>query len=118
MNELRGWLKDADPVASEPPLSDAEAQRMRRAMMAAAEEPAPAFAIWGRGSWAAVCVALAVSVALGIDRWSKADEIRGRDVADTRPGVAAPDGSTRRQIQLIAPGGTRVIWIFNEEFEP
>ena len=30
MNELRDWLKDADPVVNEPPLSDADVQRMRR----------------------------------------------------------------------------------------
>ena len=32
MNELRDWLQDGDPVANEPPLSDADVQRMRRAI--------------------------------------------------------------------------------------
>ena len=31
--------------------------------------------------------------------------------------VAEPAPGERRQVQLIAPGGTRVIWIFNADFE-
>jgi hypothetical protein len=115
MNDVRDWLKDADPVANEPPLSDADVQRMRRAVVTASE-PSPSFADWARGSWAAATVAIALMIAVGMNRWiTPASNVEiNRDVA---PAVAS-DNVTRRQMQLIAPGGTRVIWVFNDEFKP
>ena len=116
MNDVRDWLKDADPVINEPPLSDADAQRMRRAIVAAGEAR-PASLAWARGSWAAASVVVVLAIALSVSRWVRPGE-------ETRAGVAAPtevsvpEASTRRQLQLIAPGGTRVIWIFNDEFKP
>jgi hypothetical protein len=115
MNDVRDWLKDADPVANEPPLSDADVQRMRRAIVTATE-PSHSFADWARGSWAAATVAIALTVAVGMSRWmTAAPEVNGG--ADVAPNVVAEAG-TRRQMQLIAPGGTRVIWVFNDEFQP
>ena len=115
MNDVRDWLKDADPVANEPPLSDVDVQRMRRAVVNASES-AYSFADWARGSWAAATVAIAVTIAVGMSRWmTPGSEV---DVsAGGRPAVSSEIG-TRRQMQLIAPGGTRVIWIFNDEFKP
>jgi hypothetical protein len=36
--------------------------------------------------------------------------------AIARADAAAP--AARRQLQFATPGGTRVIWVFNPEFEP
>jgi hypothetical protein len=36
---------------------------------------------------------------------------------DVQPREVSEAGA-RRQLQLIAPGGTRVIWVFNDEFKP
>jgi len=57
MNDVRDWLKEADPIANEPPLSDAEVQRTRRAIVTASES-SRSFADWARGSWAAATVAI------------------------------------------------------------
>src|SRR5262245_52119171 len=115
MNDVRDWLKDADPVANEPPLSDADVQRMRRAIVAASEST-HSFADWARGSLAVATVAIAVTIAVGMSRWMMpAPDV---DVsADVSPSVVI-DVPARRQMQLIAPGGTRVIWIFNDDFKP
>jgi hypothetical protein len=116
MNEVRDWLKDADPVGHEPPLSDVDVQRMRRAIVAAGEA-APSRFVWSRGSWAAASVVVVLTIVLSVSRWAGPGEETRAGVA-TPTGVAVPEASTRRQVQLIAPGGTRVIWIFNDEFQP
>ena len=117
MNELRDWLKDADPVVNEPPLSDADAQRMRRLIVAAGESRQSSFVEWARGSWAVATVVIAVTIALSMSRWMQPGEDKVRDTAAAAPGIA-PETVTRRQVQLIAPGGTRVIWVFNSDFTP
>lgn len=115
MNDVRDWLKDADPVANEPPLSDADAQRMRRAIVAASDSSS-SFADWARGSWAVATVAIALTIAVGMSRWMT--PARDAEISREATPVAAPEIGARRQMQLIAPGGTRVIWIFNDDFNP
>jgi hypothetical protein len=54
---------------------------------------------------------------MGMTRWyTPAPDVRPAQVE--APPVTAPEHATRRQVQLIAPGGTRVIWIFNADFKP
>ena len=113
MNELRDWLKDADPVGNEPPLPDIEFQRMRRTVSEAASARPVSPGFW-RSSWATACLGIVVVIAVGVGRWWSASE---PVPAETTPTLAVPESATRRQVQLIAPGGTRVIWIFNADFE-
>jgi hypothetical protein len=117
MKELGDWLQEGDPIASEPPLSDADSQRMRQAVVAAVDRPQPFFADLARGSWAAATVMVALTMAAGAHRWfAPLPETRRSDVQAV-PIAAAPTPGERRQVQLIAPGGTRVIWIFNADFQ-
>ena len=117
MNELRDWLKDGDPVATEPPLSDVDRRRMWQAIVAASGIRQSPFADWARGSWAAATVVVGLTIAMGMTRWyTPAPDVRPEQVE--APTVTAPEHATRRQVQLIAPGGTRVIWIFNADFKP
>ena len=117
MNELRDWLKDGDPVASEPPLSDVDRRRMRQAIVAASESQQSPFADWARGSWAAATVVIGLTIAMGMTRWyTPAPDVHLVQV--DAPTMTAPEHATRRQVQLIAPGGTRVIWILNADFKP
>ena len=117
MNELRDQLKAGDPVANEPPLSGEDVQRMRRAI-ANGESSRPSFGDLARGSWAAATVVIALAIAISMSQRSKpSSEL---PVATQREAsTAAPrEPGARRQVQLIAPGGTRVIWIFNADFQP
>jgi hypothetical protein len=117
MNELRDQLTAGDPVADEPPLSHEDVQRMRRAI-AGGESPRPSFGDLARGSWAAATVVIAVTIAIGMSRWSSpASDVSRAPVTEPWPSVTQEAGA-RRQVQLIAPGGTRVIWIFNADFKP
>ena len=118
MNELRDWLKDGDPVDNEPPLSDAEVQRIRRAIVNAADSRQPSFGDWARGAWAAATVVVALVIAVSLVRRTKPIDSVPNTNADAAPAAAVPEHAARRQVQLIAPGGTRVIWIFNDDFQP
>ena len=118
MKELRDWLKDGDPVANEPLLSDADVQRMRRAVVSAGETRPSFFADWARGAWAAATVVVALTIAVSVSRWQASSQNGRQANVDVPPTVAAPEIGARRQVQLIAPGGTRVIWIFNADFQP
>jgi hypothetical protein len=118
MNELRDWLKEGDPVANEPPLSDEDVRRMRRAIVAEDASDRSAFADWARGSWAAATVLVALTIAVSISRWATPSSDVGDVTVDAAHAAAPPEPGARRQVQLIAPGGTRVIWIFNDDFKP
>jgi hypothetical protein len=118
MKELRDWLKDDDPVANEPPLSEADVQRMRRAVADAGELHASSFSDWARGSWATATVVVALTIAVGLTRWfTPLPDVRNLDAGATSTSEPSQPAA-RRQVQLIAPGGTRVIWIFNADFQP
>jgi hypothetical protein len=113
MNDLRERLKSADPAVDDG-LSDVDAQRMRRAIVNAAGEPPIGHPIEWRPSWTAVTLAIAATAIFAVTR-SREPRVDG-PVAPTS-GVSQPVDS-RRQLQFIAPGGTRVIWIFNPDFKP
>lgn len=116
MKDLHDWLKEGDPIASEPPLSDADVQRMRQVVLVASHEPQRFIVDWARGSWAVATVMVALTIAAGVHRWFTLPETRSADVRAVST-AAAPAPGERRQVQLIAPGGTRVIWIFNADFQ-
>jgi len=116
MNDLRGRLQDADPVALEAPLAEHDVQQMRRAIVAAADEHQSVRTGWRRTTWATASVAIAITVAIGISRWFEPRDERPASAVRTVP--ASPASESRRQLQIIAPGGTRVIWVFNENFKP
>lgn len=118
MNDLRDWLKDGDPVANELPISEADVQRMRRTIADAGESHASSFSDWARGSWATAIVVILLTIALGLTRWfTPLPDIRNGDAVATSTSEPSQPAA-RRQVQLIAPGGTRVIWIFNADFQP
>jgi hypothetical protein len=118
MNTLRDWLQHADPVAREHPLTEEDAQRMRRVVLAAVEER-PRLLIWRHSVWAAATVAVALVAVAGVARWWRpaaedpAIVERGSDSSHQRV-----DSSTRRQLLFATPGGTRVIWVFTPDFKP
>jgi hypothetical protein len=96
MNELRDWLKDADPIVNEPPLSDADAQRDAAGSRAAGDVGASTSC--GRadsGGGTVVCSAHDPwASAVAECRTSKMErQVRSRRVDPGRV-------STRRQVQI------------------
>ena len=112
MTTLKARLSEGDPAAGAG-LSDGDVQEMRRMVVAAAAKPMGAPAWWGQSL--AVAALLLVMIGAGL--------FAGRRAADREPvivPVALEDpapGGERRQLQFSTPGGTRIIWVFDSEFQ-
>ena len=114
MNDVGKWLKDADPLASSPrdaALARDEAQAMRRAMLAALDERRSAAVFWPRPLAMAATVALTLASGIFLGR-----HLPPPHAVDRSASAAQVDEI--RQLQFATPGGTRVIWVFNPDFQP
>jgi len=113
MDELRNRLQDADPLAREPGLSTADAERIRRQVLGARRHAMPV----QRGVFMAAAVGILVVVGAAAILVRTALPI---DLAKSTPASVEPSFGQRpgaRQLQFYTAGGTRVIWTFNPEFE-
>jgi len=112
MTTLKARLSEGDPAA-EAGLSAGDVEEMRRVVVAAASGPVAAPAWWGQS----LAVAALILVMIGAGLFA------GRRAADREPLLVpialeapAPEGE-RRQLQFSTPGGTRIIWVFDSEFQ-
>jgi hypothetical protein len=116
MIDLSTLLKDADPVAREEAFSPEDASAMRREMLAALPDGAAAGPVWTRPLALAAAAAIVMSVTS-----IAGHRARSARAVDAVPGASTnlPDeGSSgsleKRQLQFATPGGTRIIWIFDQ----
>jgi hypothetical protein len=110
MTRWQQSLRDGDPAATDV-LSEQEAQSIRRAVVAVARECRSTTRVWPRQLAIAAMAALAIVSAVIVRRpWSSAE-----------PAIAPPAATVvpaeRRQLQFATPGGTRIIWTFDSEFD-
>jgi hypothetical protein len=112
MTTLKARLFEGDPAA-EAGLSAGDVQEMRRVVVAAAATPAAAPAWWGHSL--AVAALIAVMIGAGLVAGRRAAD-RERLIAPIAVEAPAPEGE-RRQLQFSTPGGTRIIWVFDSEFQ-
>ena len=113
MTDLTRLLQDADPVREDGQLGSDAAQRIRRTVLAALPEQSPMRTPWHR-PLALAAVAL-LFLALGTMAGHRA--LTRRVLSAPAADLAAVDGQgggERRQLQFSTPGGTRVIWIFDD----
>ena len=115
MKDPSSLLRAADPLRDESEhqeLSTADAQAIRRAMLAAI--PAAAVRpIWRRPVPLAAAAALIASVS-GLVGHRLVTRV---DVEPTLESLEAPlveSDAERRQLQVATPGGTRIIWVFDD----
>ena len=112
MNDWRTALRDEDPAAHAQLRAD-EVQAMRRAVLSAVPAPAAAPArLWFQPLVVAATIALMIGTGA----------VAGRRAASHEPsassaGTAADGEQQTRQLQFATPGGTRIIWVFNSEFD-
>jgi hypothetical protein len=114
MSDVKQWLKRGDPLEVDPQMPSLDAQRMRRVVVnaAATAPPVRPFKWLGPVLMAgalAACVILGVRVAT---RLHPAQETVAHEQA-TPPAA----GGGRRQLSFATPGGTRIIWTFNKDWE-
>lgn len=113
MTDIRTSLIEHDPLTAEPVLPQPDVEAIRRRMLTARPMPAP-----GGWTWTmTLAAALTAIVVAGVSVTSRTG--LGHADAPARTGFAAGADvtSTRRQLQFATPGGTRVIWVFNADFE-
>jgi hypothetical protein len=114
MSDLRKYLQAGDPLNAEPGLTREEVQRMRRAVLAGASghSRTTATLVFTLGA----CLATTVAAGLWLVRPTPTTR------SDTGPSplaaVQSPEPRTdRRQLLFATPGGTRVIWVFDPNFD-
>jgi hypothetical protein len=116
MTDLRKLLQDADPVKDEGDLSETDAQRIRRQMLAAVGQPSTTFGLWGRPLAVAALMALIIGFG-GVNRnrpvGHEVVPVRDAQAVNT-PARAGANANDRRQLQFATPGGTRIIWVFDQ----
>ena len=117
MTDLTKLLRDADPLREDEGLSPADAQAIRRRMFASVQPKFFAIPAWQRPFAVTAVVALMVAVGVVTGRRMTNDEAIPPTVprtASTVPAGGSSAGSEMRQLQFASPGGTRIIWIFDQ----
>ena len=115
MTDIGTLLRRGDPVAREPEMAPADVQSVRRAVLVAIERPDLAATRWPGPLLAATAVAAAIvaGVAVGQRSPTPSTSVIGADAAHASGGIRS-----QRQLQFASPGGTRIIWVFDPEFNP
>jgi len=118
MKNVGELLRDADPLAGEERMSADQANRMRRAIVDAtrdATNEVPGW--WPKPMVVAATVAVTLAAGVAVGRWLPP---RDHEIGVARAS-APPPGSAlreRRQLHFATPGGTRIIWVFDPDFNP
>ena len=113
MTDVVKWLRAADPLVHEPERSHIEVAAMRRAVLAAADQQHAAATPWPSALLVATTVAATLVGGVTIGRW-----FPPREPEAARSGGSVPENGRRQQLQFATRGGTRVIWVFDPEFQP
>jgi hypothetical protein len=115
MTNLGKQLRDGDPLADAPALPPHDVQRIRRIVVDEAGRPE---ALWSPRPLvvaATVGATLAAGVVVG-QRLPRHTPVQVGTVE--RPGAGQVDpGEDRRQVQFDTPGGTRIIWVIDPDFD-
>jgi hypothetical protein len=111
VSRLAQLLEEGDPLRHDGGLSPTDAERMRRRVVASTFEPGRAQSPWHRPFALAVVVLLLLIVGTsGNDRSVRPAAAPAEPVATS---VSTVD-TTPRQLQFSTAGGTRIIWIFDD----
>ena len=106
MSDWRTLLRHHDPAAEA--IEAGRAEQMRRAVLDAARHAVPQRSPW---AWrVALAGAAVVLLATGAG-----DD--GRAPADRLDRALPAPAAERRQVQFDTPGGTRIIWEINPDFD-
>ena len=121
MSHWKDRLLEADRALTSE-LSPEETQRLRRTVVAEAASAARSRRRWSlpfvltAGSLTAASAALVLSTLTALPGATAPPA--GDLAAAGEIAPSAPDGgSGRQQLQFATPGGTRIIWVFDAEFE-
>lgn len=122
MTDWRTLLREVDARDEKERLSADDADSMRRAMLAAAAEnrPDPAQGSWMRPLLVAATVVAMIAVGIVAGRRLDLQTAAENPAAQGGASVESPTAAItvpNRQLQFLTPGGTRIIWVFNSDFD-
>ena len=116
MKDIGTWLRAGDPLGGDPGIRADDGRAMRRLVVSGVGEGGLAPTKrrrrevgWPRPVLVAATVAGTIAIGILAGRLMPA-----RDAA--APGRSTPERTERRQLQFATPGGTRVIWVFDPDF--
>jgi len=110
MKTLADWMREGDPVARDPGLSDDESAALRRRVVQEASGWRDRRLGWREPLTLVGALALLIMAAVVTDR--RAPVRQPEAIVSTQPAQA----TERRQLQFATPGGTRIIWTFDPSF--
>ena len=118
MKNLRELLQESDPVRNGPGLSTAEAREIRRAMLGAMETMPSLFF----PRTLPVAALVVVMIVAGATAGRRLTAPPSAQAANGAGGASADwlnpgDPLERRQVQFATPGGTRIIWTIDPNFQ-
>jgi hypothetical protein len=128
MTDWRTAMRDAAHREEQDCLTGDQAEAMRRVVLAGVADATGGRArvLWMRRPVlvAAMIVAI-VSIGLGtgihLDRPNRSEQMSTSGQASEPPQLSAADaaraGTPNRQLQFLTPGGTRIIWVFNQDLD-
>jgi hypothetical protein len=125
MKNLRTLLEESDPLRDEPALSTMDAREIRRTMLGAVQAMSVAFfpralpmaalvvVMIATGAFAGRRLALQAPVQTALERAAASGGQPSAGGAAIGPGLKVE----RRQVQFATPGGTRIIWTIDPNFQ-
>ena len=120
MKNLRALLQESDPVRDDPGLSTTDVREIRRAMLGAVET-VPSLFFPRTLPVAALVVVMIVAGATAGRRLTAPPSVQtAREAkAATMGGRSGSPGNNveRRQVRFATPGGTRIIWTIDPNFQ-
>lgn len=115
MTDIGTLLRHGDPVAREPEMAPADVQSVRRAVIGAIATPDLAASRWPGPLLAAAAIAAAIVAGVVVGQRTPAPRLPAIGARSTHVSGAV---RAQRQLQFASPGGTRIIWVFDPEFNP
>jgi hypothetical protein len=101
-------------------MSVEDADAIRRLVLAAGRRTVHDAVFWPRPLWVAATIVLTLSAGIIAGLRLSAPEFSAfqRPPNTVSTIAASPAAGDRRQVQFATPGGTRIIWVLNAEFNP
>jgi hypothetical protein len=104
MKSLQELLEDGDPLVEEPMLDEVEARVMRRTVVAAADQATDGTFAWRYVAAMTVMAAVMLGVISTLAQREPVQVDGSQTLAEFPP----------VEMQFSTPGGTRVIWVFDQ----
>ena|SRR5688572_23255876 len=117
MKSLRVLLQESDPVRDDPALSTADAREIRRAMLGAVKTVPPLFFPQTLPVAALVVVMIVAGATAGRRLTAPPVEQTAREAKGATMGGSVGSTVERRQVRFATPGGTRIIWTIDPNFQ-